>query len=244
MKNIDFLPDRYQERDLKRKATLWQYALLLGFGSVLLAATLGQFVMKRSLQASLAELKQGRIETNLKRERVQLLKQQLGNTEPVAALFTYLQHPWPRTQLIARITDALPESIVLDGVEIFEQQPNRSAFSSNEARAASSASSPAAADLLELRGDHDVSRLIVRIRGTAEETAALNEYVQQLGEVRLFRSVSLSSLQSQASQGKTMGSAFELNLIVRPGHGQPGGPKGPLATHEQIAQHSAGRQAQ
>ena len=42
MKNIDFLPDRYQERDLKRKATLWQYALLLGFGSVLLAATLGQ----------------------------------------------------------------------------------------------------------------------------------------------------------------------------------------------------------
>ena len=112
MKNIDFLPDRYQERDLKRKATLWQYALLLGFGSVLLAATLGQFVMKRSLQASLAELKQGRIETNLKRERVQLLKQQLGNTEPVAALFTYLQHPWPRTQLIARITDALPIRVI------------------------------------------------------------------------------------------------------------------------------------
>ncbi|MEO8494784.1 MAG: hypothetical protein ABI614_06920 [Planctomycetota bacterium] len=67
MKNINFLPERYHERDLERKAAIWQYAILLGFGSLLLAATIGQLAIKRSLQASLAELKQARIDTKVKR---------------------------------------------------------------------------------------------------------------------------------------------------------------------------------
>ena len=85
MQNIDFLPERYRERDLNRKAAVWQYALLLGFGGVLMAATAGQFMIKRSLQASVADLKQSRIDAKLKREKVQLLEKQLGNKEEFAA---------------------------------------------------------------------------------------------------------------------------------------------------------------
>ena len=86
MKNIDFLPERYHERDLKRKAAIWQFALLLGFGGLMLASTIGQIVMKRAVQTSLSELTESRIEANLKRQRVALLKQQLGSSEEVAEL--------------------------------------------------------------------------------------------------------------------------------------------------------------
>ena len=244
MKNIDFLPERYHERDLKRKAAIWQYALLLGFGGLLLAATLGQFAIKRSLKASLAELKPSRIDTNLKREQVTLLKQRLGNTEEVAALYTYLRHPWPRTQVLARITELLPESVVLQGVEMLEQKPNGSSIAGNETRDAAGAATPAAADLAQLRGNSDSTQLVVRIRGTVRESAALNEYVRQLGDVPLFRSVSLSSLQFQSSRDQTPRSAFELNVAVRPGHGQTGGPDEPLLKRDEIAQHPPGRRPQ
>jgi hypothetical protein len=235
MKSIDFLPERYHERDLNRKAAIWQYAILAGFGGLLLAATFGQFAMKRSLQASLRELEPSRIEANVKRERAQLLKQRLTTTEQVAALYTYLRHPWPRTQLLAKITESLPECIVLEGIEILEQQPDRSSFGGDESREEASEATTAGTDLAQLRGNHDAASLVVRIRGTVDDTGALNEYVRRLGEVPLFRSVSLSSLQSQTSLHETFRSAFELNVMVRPGHGQPGGPNEPLAKREQVA---------
>lgn len=244
MKNINFLPERYHERDLKRKAAIWQYAILASFGGLLLAATLGQLAMKRSLQASLRELEPTRIEVKLKRERVQLLQQQLNSTEEVAALYTYLRHPWPRTQLLAKITESLPECIVLEGIEILEQSPNRSSFGGPEAGDGTSDATPAGADLRQLRDQHDATSLVVRIRGTVDDTGALNEYVRHLGEVPLFRSVSLSSLQSQTLRNETTRSAFELNVTVRPGHGQPGGPSGPLARREEVARISLERQSQ
>ena len=244
MKNIDFLPERYHERDLKRRAAIWQYAILIGFGGLLLAATGGQFAIKRSLQASLGELTPSRIDTNLKRDSVKLLQRRLGNTEELAALYTYLHHPWPRTQLIASVTAPLPECVVLEGVEILLQQPNSSSLASPESHDGESGATPAATDLAQLRESQDASQLVVRIRGTVDDTAALSEYVKQLGEVPFFRSVSLSSLQSQTSRGESPRSAFELNAVVRPGHGQPGGPEGPLAQRDQIAQHPAGRQPQ
>ncbi|MCA9121093.1 MAG: hypothetical protein H6822_17625 [Planctomycetaceae bacterium] len=240
MNKINFLPERYHERDLKRKAAVWQYAILLGFGGLLLVATLGQFAMKKSLQVSMRDLQQDLIATKLKRERVQLLKQELGDKEQAAALYTYLRHPWPRTQLIANVTQGLPECISFEGLEILEQQPIRRAASGHETRTDASSQPMAATDLETLRSSQDVARVIVRIRGVVSDTAALNEYVRRLSEVPLFHSVSLSSLQSQASQDDGACSAFELNVIVRPGHGQSGGPKGPIATSEQIAQHSAG----
>ena len=39
MKNVDFLPTRYHERDLRRQAQIWRYLVLLAFGSVICAAT-------------------------------------------------------------------------------------------------------------------------------------------------------------------------------------------------------------
>lgn len=244
MKNIDFLPERYRERDLNRKATIWQCALLAGFGGLLLAASFGQLAMKRSLQSELHELEPSRIDANLKRERVEILKQRLGSSEEIAALYTYLRHPWPRTQLIVSITQSLPECVVLEGVEILEQQPDRSPFARSEGQDGANSPTSAGADLAELRDQHDASQLVVRIRGTVDDTSELNDYVRQLGEVPLFRNVSLSSLQSQASPNRTPRSAFELNVIVRPGHGQPGGPMAPLAMREQVAQISVERQAQ
>ena len=244
MKNIDFLPERYHERDLKRKAAIWQYSLLIGFGGMLLAATIGQLAIKRSLEASLAELKPSRIDTNVKRERSQLLRQQLDSAEQSAALYTYLRHPWPRTQLIASITDLLPESVFLDEVELVEQAPQRSAFAGDGAADEFGGPTPAAADLARLRHGHDAGRLVIRIRGSVDDTAALNEYVGRLGGVALFRGVSLSSLQSRASRGELAGSSFELNAVVRPGHGQPDGPNGPLRKRAQLARHSLGGPSQ
>ncbi len=234
MQNIDFLPERYRERDLKRKAAVWQYALLLGFGGVLMAATAGQFMIKRSLEASVVELKQSRIDAKLKRDQVQLLEQQLGNKEQVAALYTYLRHPWPRTQVLVSITNPVPDAVKLEGIEILQQQPTKSAQSKREGRDDDQAGS-ATTDLKDLRSSNDAARVVVRVRGTVSDTAALNEYVRQLGESPLFRNVSITSLQSQTVGDRMTTSAFELAVVLLPGHGQPGAPQGPVVQRDKLA---------
>jgi Tfp pilus assembly protein PilN len=235
MQNIDFLPDRYREREQKRKAAIWQYGLFLMLGAMLLAASLGQFAIKRSLQTSLDDLSESRLTTQSKRERVTLLKRQLGSSEERAELYTYLRHPWPRTQLIGKITASLPENIVLESIEIIEEHRSQTPFSNPETLDDTTKEAPAAADLAQLRNEHDSSQLIIRVRGSVDDTATLNTYVRQLGEVKLFRSVSLGSLQSQATTDNTILSEFEINVVVRPGHGQPNGPSDPLLRRNEIA---------
>ena len=261
MKTIDFLPSRYHENDVRRKATLWRFVLLLSFGGVICAATLGQLAIKRSVRAHLDKLRaQHRVAAETK-ERVAELEKELMEVEEVAELYIYLRHPWPRTQLLSQVTQGVPESVVIAELEINQRGRGGSSARSRPAPpvAAPEASeiSPAQRDLQGLRGANDKRPTFIHLTGTATDPRALNDYVTKLSESPLLQSAKLTSLEAlstpaeseqESQQTRPATSRFEVLISVLPGYGVPGGPSTPLdqlkhpAQLEQLANRVGGTQ--
>lgn len=253
MKTVDFLPTRYHENDVRRKATAWRYMLLLTFGGAILAATFGQLAVKRSVQVSLDELRSQHREAAAIKETATQLEGELLQTEEIAALYTYLRHPWPRSQLLAQVTRSLPETVVIGELEISRRvdsagtntgRPTPPVLDNN-----TSGASPAKQDLQGLRDANDDKPTVLFITGTASDPVALNHYVAALGLVPLFESAKLTSLEAINVPGEEPSGAvetvervvsqFEVVIRVRPGYGVSGGPTAPMPAAEQVAQHTA-----
>ena len=245
MKNIDFLPSRYRERDARRQATIWRITLLLSFGGFLCAATIAQVALKRTVQASLAEHKKTYAAAKLKTERQKALELKLANLEERAELYTYLRHPWPRTQLLLAVVNGVPDTTVLEELSISQSQEEQSAgstaghFTAPEGKQAST-TDPPHQDLEFLRKENDLAQTTIQISGTASDTAALNQFVSALGQSSLFQCATLTSLEASNEPGQQGYSKFQVNIIVRPGYGQPGGPDSVLIPVGHAGAHESG----
>jgi len=246
MKTIDFLPTRYHENDVRRQAILWRWILMLSFGGVIGAATLGQLAIKRGVRADLDKLRAQHRAAAETKEQVAALEKELKQVEEVAELYIYLRHPWPRTQLLAQVTKGLPESVVIAELEISHRARGAGA---NQPRpgppdSAEQATdiSPAKRDLQGLRGANDERPTFIHITGTAKDPVALNAYVASLSESPLLQSAKLTSLEvvnagleEQSPRTNVATSRFEVIISVLPGYGLPGGPSTQLAQPEQFA---------
>src|SRR5581483_9783167 len=110
MKDIDFLPAKYQEATAQLHAQWWRMAVLAMFAALVGLAVFGQYGIRLHAQ--------GEIETLLPQYHAALAEmQRLAKTEDAvrpnraqAELLTYLRHPWPRTQILARIMAPLPDT--------------------------------------------------------------------------------------------------------------------------------------
>lgn len=231
MKNVDFLPTRYHERDLRRQAQIWRYLVLLAFGSVICAATLGQLVLKQAAQARVVAFQQVHFEAQQKQARLKQLQTDLAATAQVAELYVYLQHPWPCSQLLTQLMTPLPANVTLGELTVLQDGDATEGTAPNFQLVASdkdvSNLPPSQRDLANLRRRHDGGRTRIQLSGTTRDTSALNEYVQALNRSRLFQSAKLVSLESTAADQSTPDSRFEVQVVVRPGYGQPGGPREP-----------------
>lgn len=241
MKKVDFLPARYHENDVRRKATIWRYVLLLTFGGIICAATFGQLAIKHGVRSQLAALRGQHQSASGVKEAATVLDQELRQTEEVAELYTYLRHPWPRTQLLAYVTSPLPDSVVIHEIRIHQQDERADARGVAPALPAAKDEaqlSPAKRDLQGLRSANDSKPTVIQVSGSARDAVELNNYVAALSLSPLFKSAKLTSLeaanerQEEAVQGneraKTSTSHFDVLITVLPGYGTPRGPTEPL----------------
>ena len=235
MQQIDFLPTKYRERDAVQKGRIWQLVVLLAFAAGVSSAAIGQYTLRKTVESELLGIEDRHATAERKQAEVNELQQKLAESKEVAALYTYLKFPWPRTQLISQIVDSLPEAIALTELTIgnadVRAAPTRKPPPTAE-EAADEQSSPAHRDLSDLRKQHDLRDTRVELTGSAEDIVALHAYVAQLGQSPLFQSAKLDSLESRPEDGV---STFLVRLVVTPGYGQPGGPKGPLRPESAVA---------
>ncbi len=90
-----------------------------------------------------------------------------------------------------------------------------------------------------LRDEWDKSQVVVNVIGITEDPAILHHYLEQLGEVTLFKRVDLSS--AETIPGDAAGRMrFIAKIVVKPGYGQPKGPKPVESVSEKSADSNAG----
>ena len=229
MKNIDFLPEIYRERKALHHARIWWGIVVLIF-SVAIGSTAGaQYLLRRSIQRQIDDLA-----TQFKQAQEQV--QRLAKTQTEnrtagewAGLVTYLEQPWPRTQLVAEVVRPLPDSIQLTELNIMDEDAGRPATEEAGPRRRGRQTedpqqarlSPAQSDLATLRKVHDFKRPVIAISGHVLHEEVLHEYVAQLARSPLVNEVHITAFEKVTTTQPDKPTQFTVRLVFRPSHGQP-----------------------
>jgi hypothetical protein len=235
---IDFLPDHYRERRKQRRVRWWWATIVCLFGGIVLATASLQWLNVQRVKRELQHL-----ETQCAAFRQ--LDQQLLELESKAAglshsanLYTFLKHPWPRTQILAAVVHPLPREVQLTSIRISEALvAKKNAPAAPEATAEQAKPAhPAIADLQQLHDTHEAQRIVVLIEGSVKDAETLHQYLEALGNQPLVAEARLNSMESRKLETHSL-VVFQLHVTVKSGHGLSDGPAGPLSpldTHSPV----------
>jgi Tfp pilus assembly protein PilN len=241
MKDIDFLPIRYRERTAQRRSRIWRAIMLSCLGAFVIAVAAAQMALKRPIEQQLKTVNAQYPNAVVASTLVEQLQKDLTEVNEIAAVTTYLRHPWPITQLLASVTNSLPSSVVIQEITVDRQLEGRTPPPANDQPANLDTGLAAAAkrDLERLRATLDQGTPVVHVTGVTSDVAALHRFVRDLAPSPLFASAEVESLAAVTSEAKIAGSRFDLRLLTRPGFGQPGGPQGPFLQQTTLASRAA-----
>lgn len=226
MKTIDFLPDIYRQRAALRQARVWWCLVVVLFGGTITLSVVAQVWLRVGLQRQLAVLEQSFASSQTQVHELATLQSQIAKSAQEASLFTYLQHPWPRTQLLAQVVQPLPKSIRLTQIHVREEElPRETPQSGPQNRGAADQEAgklqPPEADLARLQQEMDFKQTVVELQGFTPEVSRLHEYVASLNTAPLVAAAHIKSLESDPDQTK-LRTRFTLRLMIHPGYGQRG----------------------
>ena len=228
MKNIDFLPPRYRERHRQRQAFAWEIAVVGFFGLLIAAGALWQLNQRWRINNRLAALNDRFQEAVALQATQEQLQARLASGSEVAELYLYLEHPWPRTQVLHAAESCLPQGMFLTDIHIaYEAATTAPALDEAELQKLS----PARRDMARLRRESDRRTAVVRIAGTTDDDTQVYHFAHRLGQLPPLATVKLESAETQGKDilEKT---GFRLRGVLRPGYFQPGGPENALAEQQ------------
>ncbi|MBN1591345.1 MAG: hypothetical protein JW888_17665 [Pirellulales bacterium] len=236
MKDIDFLPFEYRQQHGKRYLQFWRAVVVIVFVAILSVASLVQYYRLFRLRNEMAQTAIQHAAAKSQNAQLARLQSECKQATSDAELFTYLRHPWPRTQILAALLAPLPESTTLNQLEITNTslrsgQGQRQRHRETENTDNSTASKyPAEYELELLRDQFDMAQVSVVLSGRTTDPAALHQYLADLDRCSLFAKAELGSLEILPNNEKISDGTmvFTAVVTVRPGYGQPGGPIGSL----------------
>ena len=233
---IDFLPVQYREKKVQRQTNAWRIGVTVLMVGTIATALACQIGLRYQAECELAALKTRHAAAQDQTQHLADLQRQLKAANEQANLYAYLQHPWPRTQICVAVTDALPEQVTLQELRIARETPaaNNNVNPADRNRPKSRADetaelakmSAAARDLRRLRDDLDKQQTVVSLSGVAADEEVMRSYLKHIAQNELFSKVEWGPVDKSEGEN-SHGAKFSVRLIVRPGYGQPGGPKGP-----------------
>lgn len=226
MKPIDFLPDIYRQREALRRARAWWGAVVLLFGGAIGAAQTAQVGLRLSLQRQMTAIESEYESAQQQVRELSNLQEEIAVAAQEASLFTYLEHPWPRTQILADLVQALPETIRLNQVHIHDEELARAVNQAGPRRPngendAAAKAPVAQQDFQRLQEEMDHRQTVVELDGQTSDVAKLHEYLAALSQSPLISAASIKSLEATAGKQQSQ-TQFTLRIVVRPGYGQRG----------------------
>jgi len=240
MNDIDFLPIEYREKHAQRQSQPWQAFVAAAIVGLVAVAFLVQHYRRHFVQSDLAVIAPVYNAALEQQNRLADAQKQLEAAKANAELYTYLRHPWPRSQLLTALIEPLPDSITLQEVQILREPapvappagaPPEAPKAPTDAKAEAERIKelpPAARDLLNLANKLNPMQTTIVLVGTAGEIAPLHRYIGDLDAKEIFEKVELDCINRIDNDKLGGGLHFRAVLTVQPGYGQPGGPVQPV----------------
>lgn len=231
MKNIDFLPTKYRERYAARSAVVKRWTTVFGLAVVIAPLACYQYLVHHRVVTELVAIERDYADAVKQEARLKALKQDLELARSEAALLVYLNHPWPRTQVLAKIHEPLPEAVRLTSIRMLPEAVksadegnalprNRAARRANQQQESNIDDKRPAAekDLAKLVLQAEQQDTIVTLTGITVDTTDLHKYVAKLRLSGMFVKSELKSLEAITAQDTGKSQKFEIRLVMADGH--------------------------
>jgi hypothetical protein len=226
MQDIDFLPIEYHRKREQRRAQPWQIVAAAAIVGLVAAAAISQHYQWIHAQNDWEAIAPAYETAVQMQNQLAKMQQRLNHAKASAELYTYLRHPWPRTQLLSALMNPLPDAVAFQQVRIVHQAPTTSSPPKTPAAIAKSGE-PAERDLAKLRERLDSMQTIIVLSGTVVDSSMLLQYMNDLEAADLFENAELGRVSGGDNGKEDEPLQFRIVLGVKPGYGQPGGPTGP-----------------
>jgi len=224
MKPIDFLPPRYRERHRQRQALAWEISIVTLFAVLIGCGVLWQITEHWQANSQLTSIREQFRSAVELQSRLEQLQNKLAEESQTAELYLYLQHPWPRTQVLHAMEGCLSDGMYLHDVQVSHEAMTAAPPLSDEELLKMT---PVQRDITRLRREADRRIAVVKIAGTTSDSKLVYDFAHRLGQTPLMATVKLEAAENQiAGSDQT---TFRLRGVLKPGYGQPGGPETSLA---------------
>jgi Tfp pilus assembly protein PilN len=256
LRDLDFLPAKQRAERARRRETPWRFAVVALFALVAGVTAVRQTSIRKQLHFDLEVARQKFQEVQERVVGLEQLEAELLLAQQRAELFTFLRHPWPRSQLLGTVIAPLPSTIALTKLKFTYEPlpkpvgaPPAAAPPQNppdpQTLAAQLASNDPlvmrevlAEDLKRLREEYHNQRGIVTLGGATNNVPHLHAYIAELAASRLLATPQLESVHANESDPSQL-KQFGARLTVIAGLGQPGGPHLPATDPSQLIERQA-----
>jgi len=150
----------------------WRAVVLLAFAGLLAMAWAGEYGIQLNYEHHLAEVRDQYGVALAQSQQLTKLEQDLKPWQAQAELWTYLRHPWPRSQILRQVLQTLPPQITLcrigterEAIATDSGQPTAPPRTLEETRADDARRLPAERDLRRLRAEIDSTQVVVTLEG-------------------------------------------------------------------------------
>lgn len=222
MKNIDFLPQRYRDNNVRRKAGVWRFVVVLCLGGTVAAASLGQFAYRGRVKRQVTEIQPLLAQAKASESELAQLRNELTRVSHTATLYAVVQTPWPRTQILAAIVEPLEEGITI--VELHHSRRPRgttattspaSEFQLGPSEKKKETLSAVEQDLAHVREQLRNLQDMVHIHGETDDSTRLHAYLARLEAAPILERVELLEVDSVKTAGEPTRVRFTASVIVR-----------------------------
>ncbi|QDU75068.1 hypothetical protein Pan97_20890 [Bremerella volcania] len=203
---IEFLPKKYREKRKSHNFQISRLLLIVGIVAGMSAVLLYQLASLHSVNLQVAALDQQHEKVMQLMQEVDRRRNEVAVKRHHAKLLTFLDHPYPKSQVIAAIANPLPTEITITRLQVtVEQIAAANAKPASEKGKAVPKGHPMELDLKVLIDEAKSRRCTVEVEGTTDDTSCLYTFLASLHQAEIIESAKIESIDPQQ---KTDGSEF------------------------------------
>ncbi|MEW4562781.1 hypothetical protein AB1K70_09655 [Bremerella sp. JC770] len=216
---IEFLPKKYRE---KRKSHNFQVSRLLvvvvmvaGMSAVLLY----QLAALHAVNRQVAALEEPHERVMQLMQEVERQRAEVAIKRHHAKLLTFLEHPYPKSQVISAIASPLPSEITITRLQVtVEQTAGANNKAPSEKGKKAPQGHPMELDLKQLVDEAKSRRCTVEVEGTTDDTSCLYTFLASLHQAEIIESAKIESIDPHQNSDGTEFSNFTAHVKIKRGY--------------------------
>ncbi|MFN3151616.1 hypothetical protein [Bremerella sp.] len=216
---IEFLPKKYREKRKSHNFQVSRLLLIVVIVASMSAVLLYQLAALHSVHREVAMLDEKHSKVMQLMQDVERRRVEVAVKRHHARLLTFLDHLYPKSQVIAAIANPLPAEITLTRLQVsVEQIAAANAKPASEKGKATPQGHPMELDLKQLIDETKSRRYTVEVEGTTDDTSCLYTFLASLHQAEIIESATIESIDPQQRSDGSEFSNFTAHVKFKRGY--------------------------